>query len=162
MLGDCMIGTTPPLSLKILSDPHKPRAIDRSGKFKFTIGEFELYCGDNLIQDGLEQQVAWFLINYGSWPIQDLPCEVEEEQLISTGFFVAPEEQSNPNENFEIIGHLSQMISQQFNDMTIQEGEIRLLCPSNNPDTFGVFIPPDFRGTALPLWRFEIHPPLKE
>lgn len=158
ILGDCEIGTIPSLTLKLLSDSTKPRTLDASGHARFTIGQVELYCGDQLIEDDLEKQIAWFLMNYGSWPCQESPAEVADGELISIGFRAKPEERSNPDQHFEFIGSLSQMMSRQFNDITAPQGSVRLLSPKHEPDTLGVVIPPDYRGKALPLWRFELEP----
>lgn len=158
ILGDCMIGTIPSLTLKFLSDPTKPRTVGPSGQAHFTIGRVELYCGGQLIEDPLEQKIAWFLMNYGKWPGRELPPEVLEGQLISVGFRLEPQGRSNPGELFEMIGFLSEMISRQYNDITAPEGTVKLLSPKRDPDTLGVVIPLDYRGTALRLWRFILSP----
>lgn len=158
LLGDTMIGLPPSLTVRLLSDPTKPRAVDSTGQAKFTIGQVELYCGDQLIEDDLEKRIAWFLMNYGSWPGHKLEPEVDGGEVISIGFRAEPEERSNPDENFEIIGCLSEMISREFNDDTAWDGLVRLLAPKREPDTFGVVIPADYRGKALPLWRFNLQP----
>jgi hypothetical protein len=158
LLGDRMIGTVPSLTLKFLSDPAKPRSIDENGMAEFTIGDIEMYAGDNLISDDTEKNIAWFLMNYGTWPAQKLPEEIVGDQLISMSFRVRPQERSNPNQNFETIGFLSEMISRQFNDVTAPRGSVELLSPTEEPDIFGVVIPPGYRGQVLRLWRFEMTP----
>ena len=157
ILSDCMIGSIPSLTLKLLSDPAKPRAVDASGRAPFTIGQVESYCGNQLIKDDFEKQIAWFLINYGDWPCKELPPEIVNGKVISIGFRVEPEHRSNPHQHFEIIGYLSQMISRQFNDMTAPEGSVMRLSPKHEPDSLGVVIPPDYRGKALPLWRLTLN-----
>lgn len=158
ILGDCKIGTIPSLTLKFLSDQTKPRAVDASGRADFTIGQVELYCGDQVIGDPLEKKIAWFLMNYGDWPGHQLPAEVVDGEVTSIGFRVQPETRSNPGERFELIGFLSQMVSRQFNNITAPDGPVKLLSPKREPDTFGVVIPPDYRGKTLPLWRFILRP----
>ncbi len=159
ILGDAMIGTTPSLSLKLFTDPARPRAIGPDGHASFTIGRAELLCGDDVIDDDAEKDIAWFLINYGDWPGSQLPAEIEADQLISTGFRVAPEELANPGQQFEMVGVLSQMISRQYNESTSPEGSIRTLSPGRGPERFGVVIPQGYRGKKLPLWRFIVQPP---
>jgi len=73
-------------------------------------------------------------------------------------FRVRPQERSNPDQNFEIIGYLSEMISRQFNDVTAPRGSVKLLSPTEEPDTFGVVIPSGYRGQVLGLWRFQMTP----
>jgi hypothetical protein len=157
-LGDCQIGTIPSLTLKVLSDPARPRNVDASGHAEFTIGQVELYCGDRVIEDPVEKRIAWFLMNYGKWPAHELPPEVRDGELIAAGLRVAPEERSNPHERFELVGFLSEMVSREFNDITAPEGSVRLLSPQRQPDTLGVVIPRDYRGQALPLWGFTLQP----
>src|SRR2546426_3193919 len=84
VLGDCMIATIPSLSLKLLADPEKPRTIDATGQAAFTIKQAQLYCGDKLITDPVEQQLAWFFMQYGNWAESDLAAEVQNGELIST------------------------------------------------------------------------------
>lgn len=58
ILGDCKIGTIPSLTLRFIADPSKPRAVDASGHAHFTIGQVELYSGDQLIDDPLEKEAT--------------------------------------------------------------------------------------------------------
>jgi hypothetical protein len=47
----------------------------------------------------------------------------------------------NPEQEFLIIGSLSQMISRQFNSLTVGDGEILRLSPQVDPEKLGVLIP---------------------
>ena len=161
MLGDWTIGTVPSLSLRIKTDPSKPRKIDSEGQVKVTIEGMELYCGDTLLEDSTEQQIAWFLMNYGDWPGEEIEPEIIAGELISFGFRVAPAERANPHQRFEIVGSLSQMISREFNAMTAPDGKVKLVSPASDPDTLGVVIPSKYKGNALPIWRFLIEPASK-
>jgi hypothetical protein len=158
LLGDYMIGTTPSLTLKLLSDPTKPRSVDASGMAAFTIGAVEIYAGDQRIVDDTEKNIAWFLMNYGDWPAHELPPEVVNDELVSIGFRVEPRERANPSQHFEMIGNLCAMISRQFNHVTAPDGSVAHLSPAREPDTFGVVIPVGYRGDRLPLWRFTMMP----
>lgn len=158
VLGDAMIGTLPSLSLRLFTDPDKPRTVGPDGHASFTIKGAALFCEGNLIEDDIEKDIAWFLINYGDWPATQLPAEIEADQLIATGIGVAPDERANPNQQFEMIGVLSQMISRQYNETTSPEGSVKTLSPSHEPDKFGVVIPKGYRGKKLPLWRFVTQP----
>jgi hypothetical protein len=111
-----------------------------------------------LIEEDVENNIAWFLMNYGKWPGEQIPAEIVDGALIATGFRIAPEERSNPDQDFEIIGSLSEMVSRQFNDITAPDGAIKLLSPQREPDTLGVVIPHDYHGKTLPLWRLIIKP----
>jgi hypothetical protein len=158
LLGDCMLGTLPSLALKLFSNPLKPRRLGPDGKAEFTIARVELYCGDQILTYQKEREIAWFLLNHGDWPQEATPPEIVNGELISLGFRAVPEDRSNPDEDFEIVGFLSQMISRQYNEITAPSGRVDLLSPQQDPETLGVLIPPDFRGEKLRLWRFSLAP----
>jgi hypothetical protein len=156
LLGDMMIGTLPSLTLKVYSDPAKPRAISADGTVSFTISRAELHCDDHVLTDTIDSKIAWFLMNYGDWPCAQAPAEVRDGLLVSAALTVAPEERSNSSQSFECIGFLSQMLSRKFNDVTTRDGQVSLLSPKADPGTLSVAIPPDHNSEALPLWRFKI------
>ena len=54
-LGDMFVGTRPPLVLRLLADPAKPRSIDPKGHVEFTVGGVELLCGGKRIEDPKEK-----------------------------------------------------------------------------------------------------------
>jgi hypothetical protein len=157
-LGDCMLGTTPPLEFRLLSDPARDRSVQPSGEVSFTIGAVELRAGGQVIEDPLEKRIAWFLLRCGSWDIAAFPTEVVGGALISATFVVAPEEHSSggadSHEDFEFLGFMSQMLSRQYGVMTADESGVNLLTPTGQPQDLGVLIPPDYVGERLPLWRF--------
>jgi hypothetical protein len=66
-LGDMQVGTTPPLVLRVLTDPTKPRDLDAEGKVNFTIAKVELYCGGIHIEPREEQNLAYYFMLYGNW-----------------------------------------------------------------------------------------------
>lgn len=156
-LGDCMIGTRVPIRTRFVTDPEQPRTVGPDGRAACTIKTFELYCGESKIERPLEKQIAWFLIWNGRWPQEEFPAEVVGGELISFEFVFRPEEET-PDQGFEVIGSLSQMISQQFNQLTAPSGTIAQLVPSRDPGKLGILIPSDYKGEALPLWRLFISP----
>jgi hypothetical protein len=160
LLGDCMLGTVPPLTLRLFWDPRKPRHVGLDGKAEFTIGSVELWAGGEVIDDPLERRIAWFLLQYGKWPVADSPVEIAEGELISIGFEARPEERANPDQSFEMVGTMSQMVSRQYNEITAGSGRVDLLVPNNDPGQLGVLIPNDFKeknsisGASISLRRF--------
>lgn len=158
LLGDEMIGTAPLLELRLRSDPTKPRKIGPDGNAECTIGRAEVLVGGRVMVEQKEQEIAWFLLLYGKWPMEDSPAEVVNGELISWGVRAAPEKRANPKENFEIVGRFSTMVSMQYNDITTSSGQVDILTPDRDPDTLGVLIPPDFKSDTLPLWRFVLKP----
>ena len=156
LLGDCMLGTKPPLVFRLLSDPECDRRAEPSGETGFTVGAVELVAGGEVVDDALEKRIAWFLLRYGEWGVSDLPAEVVDGELISMSFEVAPGGRSNPDEDFEFIGFMSQMLSRQYDAMTADDNGVNLLTPDCQPEELGVVIPADFDGKRLHLWRFDV------
>jgi hypothetical protein len=107
-------------------------------------------------QSGVEESLAWFFINYGNWVEDEAPAVIEEGQLISFEIPFIPQERANPDQLFEVIGFLSQMISRQYNELTAPEGHINFLSPERQPDQLGILIPLDYKGRTLPLWKFRL------
>jgi len=67
-LGDRMIGTRPPLRLRLTMDPARTSPIGPDGKVTMTIGDAALYSDKTRIVDSTEQQLAWIFIQHGEWP----------------------------------------------------------------------------------------------
>jgi len=153
LLGDCRIGISKPLVMRFHADSTKLRSIDSSGKAQFTIGNVSFHAGGKEIANEFEQKLAWFFLNYGTWQHLELPAKIENNELIYfdvTGVCDDP----NPEQEFLIIGSLSQMISRQFNSLTVGDGEILRLSPQVDPEKLGVLIPKEHKGEALGIWRF--------
>jgi len=158
MLGDTLIATTEPLSMKFITDSAKPRSIDESGHVTFTIGSVEFYCNSRLIEDDFEKQLAFYFMLYSNWESGDSVPEIQKGELISLTFVAKPQ-QSTPGQDFEMLGYLSDMISRRYDELTAKGSEVVRLRPTaDDPSTLGVIIPPDYRGKHLPLWRFSVSP----
>lgn len=156
-IGDCMIGTTPPLVFKVHTDPSKPRVVGSDGRVKFTIGSVELYCAGNRIEDRTEKNLAFYLMLYGDWPSKKPTAQIEEGTLIAIDFVAEPI-QDTPGQGFEMIGWLSKMIARRYNYLTSSEQGIDRLSPNADPGSLGVAIPRDYKSKQLPLWIFELTP----
>jgi hypothetical protein len=158
ILGDCKIATLSPLKFRVLTDPNKPRKIQKDGKAVFSVGGVELYSGDAKITNPLEQNIALFLMLYGEWPSESEKAEIENNQLIAFDFVSEPEETHPESEvPFVIIGTLSGMVSRRFNSMVFSdEGKLERLSPKTSD--IGNLIPEDYKGEVLPLWRFVVKP----
>jgi len=66
LLGDCMVGTVPSLTLKLYSDPVKHRSIDPDGHVEFAVQR----------------------MNYGDWPSKQPEGEIVEDSLSAVGWRV--------------------------------------------------------------------------
>lgn len=157
LLGDIMIGTTPPLTFRICADLSKPRTVGQDGVVQFTAGGFELYCGGNLIEDDDEKELAFYLMLYGDWQSSQPQANITNNCLESIDYVANPIEPVE-NQNFDILGALSGMISRKYKQMTNKQGEIARLAPSVEPGSLGILIDKSYKGKSLPLWRMEIRP----
>lgn len=163
VLGDCLVGTIPPLAVRFFTDPEKPRKIDENGNARFTIGGISIFANENEINDSVEKKIAWFLYHYGKWEEIDMPAQIEGNNLISFGWQATPNKNEiDSNRNFQMIGFLSQMISRKYDFLTAPEGEVSRLKPNESTESFGLVIPDDYKGEVLKLWRFSIMPKLED
>lgn len=151
LLGDRMIGTTPNLEIHMLTNKHESKPITTSGIVDFTIREIKFFCNKNEIKNTIEKNITFDLIKYGKWE-EDTEIIMEKDNFIGIKFIYAPTEISE--QNFEIIGTLSGMISNKFKEMTINNGEVEALDLDLNPSLFKIFIPDDYDSKDLPLWQF--------
>lgn len=153
LLGDRMIGTVPPLTLRLLSAPEDNQTTGETDLYLFTTRAVELYTGRQRIEDPVEQRIAFFLMLNGDWEVTRSPAELDAGRLAFVTFEVAPRERANPDEEFEFVGRLSDMISRQFDAATVKDGQIISIAPGAEPEHFGVVIPKDYQGSVLRLWR---------
>jgi hypothetical protein len=157
MLGDVMIATTPPLAFRVIADPTKPRLLDASGQVAFTIGSVELYCNGQRIEDKFEQQLAFYFMLNSDWVTDEPRAEVVNNELVYFEYVAKPQELA-PDQGFQCLGFLSDMISRHYNELTASEGKVIRLSPATDPGTLGVLIPAGYKGKQLPLWRFTVSP----
>ena len=157
MLGDMMVGTTPPLVFRVITDSNKPRSVDKTGRVGFAIGGIELYCADTRIEHNVEQNLAFYFMLYGDWCESELEAKIENGELLFFDLNFSPFEPTH-EQKFEIIGRLSGMISRSYNDLTTSEKGVEQLIPLEEPGSLGVVIPPDYKGRHLPLWQFTQKP----
>lgn len=156
-LGDVLVGTRWPLRLRVLADSSRPSTIGPDGRGTFTTGARELFCEDRKINSMREQQIALFLAFYGDWQIIDSTAEVDDDKLIAVEHHIGPHEDRGAlaEYGFEFVGTLSSMISKQHNSST-GFSEVDAVHADFSPGAVGGLIPNDYKGDALPLWRFTI------
>jgi Holliday junction resolvase len=158
LLGDRMIATLPPLSIEFLGDPHDERAIVKEdGSAVFTIRELSMKCGGNTIVAEIEKNIAFYLMRYGSWKEAEMPARIVNGRLVAFEVVFAPDEPVD-EQPFQILGHLSSMISNAFRELTSGDTGVVSLDVKHDPMSFQVDIPKKYRGSAMPLWQFVIQP----
>lgn len=155
LLGDVMVGTTPPLSLLISTDPSKPRSVDSEGHCAFTIGAADLRCNGVRIEEALEQNLAFYFMLNSDWHVGEPEAKLDSGQLLHFEYVAEPQNPV-PAQGFQMLGFLSEMISRNYNDVTSEFGEIHQLSPSADPGSLAITIPERYKGKQLPLWLFTV------
>jgi hypothetical protein len=150
-----MVGITKPLALRFYTDPTQPRKVGADGNASFTIQRSAFVAAGQEIVDDFEQTLAWFFLRYGMWDDLEQIAEIVNGEIIYFDF-QGMKQDPNPDQPFLMIGQLSQMITHQFNEKTVDEGNIRRLTPDVQPDKLGIMIPNGFKGKVLGLWRFRL------
>jgi hypothetical protein len=160
-LGDISMGTIPPLALRLYANISKPREMNDAGETCFTIGKAALYCGGKEITNADEVRLAWMFMHHGKWTDCQQTAKIENRLLDFVELAVAPEEPTE-GQGFEIIGAMSQIITNQYLDATSAGPQIKSLSPQDDAHEFGAIIPRDYEGEALHLWRLSLQPNFEE
>lgn len=159
LLGDYMIATIPPITIRIYPDTQVPLVLDQSRYATMKIGNIEILCNNHLIQKPEERQLAYCLAQYGVWResneiVMDSAVKGKVKYI---DFSYAPSEKSN-EDSFEVIGDISSIITMQYTEQTVENGKIKRISPYLAPDKFGVSLSENYHSDALPIWRFYIGP----
>jgi Holliday junction resolvase len=152
-LGDASIGTRLPLVIRLLGNPRNIDQIPLDSEVELTINKVEIYSRDVLIEEDLERNLAFKLILWGEkdHSILEIPL-ITEGKLTGIEYRMEPYEEAF-DQGFQIIGSLSTMISNQYNAVSAPDGNVGKLIPSNEPEQFSIYIPVDYKGKYLPIWR---------
>jgi hypothetical protein len=157
-LGDRMIGTKPPLKLRFIADPSKPRSVSPDGKARMRIGGTAIYCGNVELTDPIDRNTAWILMEFGEWTDGEPRAIVNGAKLEAIEIQWKPLHRSNESEEFEIVGSLSSMFSQYYATFTLGEHGVTQTEANLVPGLFAPLVATDSPSIALPLWRFSIQP----
>lgn len=155
-LGDFMVGTEFPLKIKLLTDPNKERTVREDGQVQYTISGFELYCNDKQLLKKVEQDIFYFLIQFGNWEEQPTEAIIKDSILEAMEFTWMPLE--DQGKGFESLGFLSSMYSKYFIQKSLGKDKVAQISVNVEPGYLGKLIPNDYHGEALPLWLMVIQP----
>jgi hypothetical protein len=165
ILGDRMLATTSPLRLRLVSDRGQPRSLRPAGPGTsegiFTIGDVELLVGDRRISDERELQLAFFMMFYGGWDLEEQANLDTAGEIESVDWRVSAVEDSRSADEPRMVGALSSLYSTGFNLATLEHGQVVRLRHEPTPGALSALVPEDYWGRAdrvLPLWQFEVHP----
>lgn len=165
MLGDVMIATKPPLIIELVADNTKDISINDDNYAHFVCGDVKMYCDGEEIIDHNEKNIAFYLMRFGRWECGEPEAVMTQSntlQSVRYSFFPQSME-CFENNGFSILGNLSSMITEAFNEHTVYEQEVTAITSREEPDVFSVKIPEDYKGEVLKLWRFsfEANPDFK-
>lgn len=165
MLGDVTIGTKPPLVFELVVDRTKETSIDKSNQAKFICSDVKMYCDEKEIEDYEEKNIAFYLMRFGQWECSKPEGIMDDNgKLSSVRFTFTPTSSTDVERNgFAILGSLSSMITEAYNEHTVYEQQVTAIAPKAEPEVFSVEIPKDYKGKALCLWCFvmEANPDFK-
>ena len=151
-LGDIMVGTKAPLRLVLKADLNKPRILHPNDKTEFTIGGVSLFSEEVELDDPIEQQIVWMMMNYGSWEMNGPYPIMNGDSLEGIELIFAP--QSLTNQGFEMVGYLSTFFSRYYSEITIKNAEVVQLEGDPVPEWFRPIQKFDHKSAKLPLWNF--------
>lgn len=155
-LGDRTVGTRPPLRILFTADPEKTSPIAPDGKVKFTIGNAQIFCGQEELVDAVERQIAWIFMHYGRWEEAE-PVPIRAGNLLK-GIEFRWEPPVESDQGFAMVGALSEIFSRYYAEKTFEDREVAQLFAEARPDWFAPFVKGEQISDALPLWIFSIYP----
>lgn len=163
LLGDLLLATTAPLRLRLLATPEtqSPLPPEGAGEVEFVTGAWEVWCGERRVRNTREQQLAIALMLYGQWRVEDQML-TQDGQLTGIEYVAAPEisaKDEGHDQEFDMIGSISEMLSTQFLAMTTREGEPYRLSAELDLGVLRRLLDREDRTSAdLPLWKFTLVP----
>jgi hypothetical protein len=157
--GDRMVGTVPPLELRLEVEELGDRA--RPDTATVVVRNAQLLAAGEPIAGGVEERIAFLLFRYGGWDVET-PAEVDSTgRITSFTLLAAPPEDVREvvdRQGFAIVGALSSMYSAMFNEITLDDdGAVRRLDHHSEPGELGSLIPADYFDRSdrrLKLWVF--------
>jgi hypothetical protein len=166
-LGDRTLATTSPLTMRLLADERRPRSLRQAGpdtrEGVFTIADVQFLVGDRALTDEQERRLAFFMMFYGGWEL-DEPANLDAAgQIESVDWrFSAVDDGRSPDEH-RLVGALSSLYSTAFNLATLKDGRVVGLRHEPAPGDLSALVPEDYWSRAdrvLPLWVFDVRPSL--
>ena len=93
---------------------------------------------------------------YGGWQCHEPRANISDNKLDSIDYIHEPSEAAE-GQGFQMVGSVSSMISSFYRDR-ISSSEGEALTVNLETGSLGVSIPKEYKGNALPLWRFHLQP----
>jgi hypothetical protein len=173
LLGDFMIGTTPPLALRILVDKTLPRKVGDDGLVRFTTAGLEVLCAGKKLKHYGEVWTAFNLMLYGNWTDYGNDARVVEGE--AEWFEYSCSKGDEDDQGFQFVGSLSSMFASYYANETTDEEALKGLKmdvepgwlkhfvsgkphPDFEPECLEWSLPPSHLVHRLPLWIMQMRP----
>ena len=153
-LGDLMVGTKPPLRLRLEANPDTVNPVGPDGMVNFKTGDVRIYSDQAELLDPIEREIAWAFMLYGDWLVSEPKPVLEEDVLTAIEFRWDPDpHRSDP---FFTIGTFSQVFSRYYSEHTVENEEIVQLYAPPQPSWFAPLLFDGYKSKALPLLRVKL------
>jgi hypothetical protein len=97
-------------------------------------------------------------MRFGRWDCDVPEAVMDGNNIHSIRYTFNAESPEDAEQNgFGVIGYLSSMITEAFNEQTVYKQQVTAIDANGEPDVFSVKISKNYNGKKLPLWLFEIH-----
>ncbi len=149
-LGDRVVGTHPPLRLRLVKNPARTSSVDSDGNVTAANGDVQFFCGDEELTKPVEKEIAWIFMQYGEWPI------ITDDRLLAIEYRWEPEESTD--QGFEFVGTLSRMFARYYAQHTLDGNTVIQLHVPLRPDWFVSLRKLKGGSQSLPLWQFDQQP----
>ena len=157
-LGDRVIGTRPPLRLRLAMDPDRTDPVDAGGNIRATIGGVQFFCGDEELTEPDEKEIAWVFMQYGQWQEDDPEPILEGDRLLAIEYRWEPVKSTG--QGFETVDTLSRMFARYYARHTLDGNTVIQLQAPLRPNWFVSLRKLKGGSQALPLWQFSQLPDL--
>lgn len=167
LLNDRMLGLKPPLEFRLTmqevggedgaTEVEPEPKEDGTKNLSLVTTRVRMFAGGEEMVDKSETQLIWFLFQHAQWPCEERMEDVGHGvwELV---FTMAPEER-HAEQEFEIIGALSELYTRMFySGTTSLEDETSRLSIDVEPGTLPQLVPTDLKSDRLPLWHLRINP----
>lgn len=155
--GDKQIATVPPIKICLSAFKGNEQPVDQDGNALFKTDAAVMFAGGGIVKNKLEQNLAFYFMMFSEWIESRSEPVIENGKLTGIIFQCEPREPVE-NQEFQMLGYLSSMISSQYKLATSSGNGVALLSPKNEPNSLGIVIPDDYKGEDLKLWRFILKP----
>jgi hypothetical protein len=157
MIGDMMLGTVYPLTLRIVVDSEAVKKHGSATTYRMTIRDVEFCAKGIRLTRERDKQIAWGLMLHGRWREEEPVPIMDNDVPKAIEFHFRPEEME-PDESFAIVSSLSSLASVQFNELTVDSRGVSRLRPDTLPIPPYPSVGEEFASESLPLWRFILRP----